>query len=156
MGPALIPLGTDTPGRDTLARLIAGARVSLPLGVVATLAAGGIGVTLGVVAGYRRRLGRPARHLAGDVQLAVPFVVFAIAVTATFGNSVSNVLVTLIVTGWVAYARVMRLQARSLRAAEWVQAARAIGATPARVLAGICCRISRRQRWCWRHSKPAR
>jgi peptide/nickel transport system permease protein len=70
-----------------------------------------------------------------DVQLAIPFVVFAIAVTAAFGNSVGNVLVTLIVTGWVAYARVIRLQARSLRSTEWMHAAKAIGATPARALA---------------------
>ena len=63
-----------------------------------------------------------------------PWCAFAIAVTAAFGNSIGNVLVTLIVTGWVAYARVLRLQARALRAAEWMQSAKAIGATPARVM----------------------
>jgi len=72
--------------------------------------------------------------LLSYVHLSIPFVVFAIAVTAIFGNSVGNVLATLIVTGWVAYARVLRLQARSLRAAEWMQAAKATGAAPARVL----------------------
>ncbi len=54
--------------------------------------------------------------------------------TATFGNSVGGVSITLIITGWVAYTRVMRLQARSLRSAEWMQAAKAIGATPGTVL----------------------
>ncbi len=129
------PLGTDSLGRDTLARLIAGARVSLPLSLAATLASGAIGITLGIMAGY---VGGGIDRLVtwlSDVQLAIPFVVFAIAVTAVAGNSVGNILVTLIVTGWVAYARVIRLQARSLRAAEWVQSAKAIGATPARVLA---------------------
>jgi peptide/nickel transport system permease protein len=129
------PLGTDNLGRDTLARLIAGARVSLPLSVAATFASGAIGTTLGILAGYGGGwIDRVVTWLS-DVQLAIPFVVFAIAVTAVFGNSVGNVLVTLIVTGWVAYARVIRLQARSLRAAEWMQSAKAIGATPARVLA---------------------
>jgi peptide/nickel transport system permease protein len=133
-GTAAHPLGTDGLGRDTLARLIAGARVSLPLAVVATTAAGGIGISIGVLAGYRGGgVDRFVTWLA-DVQLAIPFVVFAIAMTATFGNSVGNVLITLIVTGWVAYARVMRLQTRSLRAAEWMQAARAIGVTPTRAL----------------------
>jgi peptide/nickel transport system permease protein len=129
------PLGTDGLGRDTLARLIAGARVSLPLSVAATLASGAIGITLGIVAGYGGGWIDRVVIWLSDVQLAIPFVVFAIAVTAVFGNSVGNVLATLIVTGWVAYARVMRLQARSLRSAEWVQSAKAIGATPTRVLA---------------------
>ena len=134
-GTSAHPLGTDGLGRDTLARLIAGARVSLPLSVAATLASGAIGITLGIVAGYGGGwIDRLVTWLS-DVQLAIPFVVFAIAVTAVFGNSVGNVLATLIVTGWVAYARVMRLQARSLRSAEWVQSAKAIGATPTRVLA---------------------
>ena len=134
-GTSAHPLGTDSLGRDTLARLIAGARVSLPLSVAATLSSGAIGITLGIMAGYGSGwIDRVVTWLS-DVQLAIPFVVFAIAVTAVFGNSVGNVLVTLIVTGWVAYARVMRLQARSLRVAEWVLSAKAVGATPARVLA---------------------
>ena len=134
-GTSAHPLGTDSLGRDTLAQLIAGARVSLPLSVAATLASGAIGITLGILAGYSGGLIDRVVTWLGDVQLAIPFVVFAIAVTATFGNSVSNVLVTLIVTGWVAYARVLRVQARSLSGAEWMQSAKAIGATPARVLA---------------------
>lgn len=133
-GTAAHPLGTDTLGRDVLARLIAGARVSLPLSVAATLVAGAVGVLLGVVAGYRGGWIDRAVTWLSDVQLAIPFVVFAIAVTATFGNSAGNVLITLIVTGWVAYARVLRLQTRALRAADWITAARAMGAGPGRVL----------------------
>jgi peptide/nickel transport system permease protein len=134
-GTSTHPLGTDSLGRDTLARLIAGTRVSLPISAAATFASGAIGITLGILAGYSGGwIDRLVTWLS-DVQLAIPFVVFAIAVTAGFGNSVGNILTTLIVTGWVAYARVMRLQARSLRTAEWVQSAKAMGATPARVLA---------------------
>jgi peptide/nickel transport system permease protein len=68
------------------------------------------------------------------VQLAIPFVVFAIVVTAAFGNSIGNVLATLIVTGWVAYARVIRLQTLALRGSAWMDAARSIGAGPLRML----------------------
>jgi peptide/nickel transport system permease protein len=128
------PLGTDTLGRDTLARLIAGARVSLPLGVTATLVAGVAGVMLGLVSGFRGGWIDRVITWFSDVQLAIPFVVLAIVVTATLGNSIANVLVTLVVTGWVAYARVLRLQARALRTVEWVMAAQAIGAGPARIV----------------------
>lgn len=139
-GSAAHPLGTDTLGRDTLARIIAGARVSLPLSVVATISAGAIGMALGLLAGFRGGwVDRLVTWLA-DVQLAIPFVVFAIVVTVTLGNSVRNLLITLTVTGWVAYARVIRLQARGLRAAEWVEAARAVGVSPGRLL--------------WRHLLP--
>ncbi|MGH2616001.1 MAG: ABC transporter permease [Thermomicrobiales bacterium] len=133
-GTAAHPLGTDTLGRDTLARLIAGARVSLPLSVIATSAAGLLGVVFGILAGLRGGWIDRVVTWMSDVQLAIPFVVFAIVVTATFGNSVGNVLLTLIVTGWVAYARVIRLQARALRSAEWMDAARAMGADPVRLL----------------------
>ncbi len=134
-GTAAHPLGTDTLGRDTLARVIAGARVSLPLSVVATAASGVVGVTLGVLAGYRGGWIDGVVSWLSDVQLAIPFVVFAIVITAAFGNSVGNVLATLVVTGWVAYARVIRLQTRALRGAAWMDAARAMGARPARLLA---------------------
>jgi peptide/nickel transport system permease protein len=133
-GSSAHPLGTDTLGRDTLARLIAGTRVSLPLSVSATVAAGIAGSLLGVGAGFGGGwLDRVVTWLA-DVQLAVPFVVFAIVITATLGNSIPNVLITLIVTGWVAYARVLRLQTRALRSAEWVMAAQAIGAGRLRIV----------------------
>jgi peptide/nickel transport system permease protein len=134
-GTSAHPLGTDSLGRDTLARLIAGARVSLPLSGAATVASGAIGITLGIMAGYGGGWVDRLVTWLSDVQLAIPFVVFAIAVTAVFGNSVGNVLVTLIVTGWVAYARVMRLQARSLRAADWVLSAKSVGVSSTRLLA---------------------
>lgn len=128
------PLGTDTLGRDTLALLIAGARVSLPLAAGATAVAGVVGVTLGMLAGFRGGWANRVVSWLADVQLAIPFVVFAIVMTVVIGNSVTNVLATLIVTGWVAYAQVVGLQARTLRSAEWVEAARALGASPTRVL----------------------
>ena len=133
-GPPAHPLGTESLGRDTLARVIAGARVSLPLAAVATLAAAAIGVWLGLVAGFRGGSVDRIVTWLSDVQLAIPFVVFAVAVTAAFGPSITNMLITLVVTGWVAYARVVRLQAMSLRDAAWMEAARAIGASSPRIL----------------------
>lgn len=128
------PLGTDTLGRDTLALLFAGARVSLPLAIAATSVAGAIGVSLGLLAGFRGGWANRVVSWLADVQLAIPFVVFAIVITVMVGNSITNVLATLIVTGWVAYAQVVGIQSRALRKAEWVDAARAIGAGPSRVL----------------------
>ncbi len=128
------PLGTDTLGRDTLALLIAGARVSLPLAIGATAAAGAIGVTLGLLSGYRGGWANRIVSWLADVQLAIPFVVFAIVITVMVGNSITNVFATLIVTGWVAYAQVVGIHARTMRNAEWVEAARTVGAGPSRVL----------------------
>jgi peptide/nickel transport system permease protein len=133
-GTAAHPLGTDTLGRDTVARLIAGARISLPLAALATVAAAALGVSLGVLAGYRGGWVDGGITWLTDVQLAIPFVVFAIVVTVTLGNSFRNVLVILVVTGWVAYARVVRMQARAMRSSAWMEAAKSIGASPWRLM----------------------
>jgi peptide/nickel transport system permease protein len=128
------PLGTDQLGRDLLARLVNGARTSLAIGIVATLIAGAIGVSLGLVAGY---MGGPADRIVtfvADAQLAMPFVIVAIGVVAVLGNSTRNVVLVLAITGWVAYTRVVRLQAATLRSAPFVEAARAFGATRWRVM----------------------
>ncbi len=128
------PLGTDALGRDLLARVVAAARASLLVGALATLAAGAIGVTLGLVAGFGGGVVDRVVTWVVDVQMAVPFVVVAIAVTATLGNGLGPVLLTLALTGWVGYVRVVRLQARALRRAPWVEAARALGVGPGRLL----------------------
>src|SRR3712207_4354612 len=93
------PLGTDALGQDILARLVVGARVSLLIGAVATVAAGAIGVTLGTVAGYAGGLADRTVTWVVDIQMAVPFVVVAIAVTATLGNGLGNIVLTLALTG---------------------------------------------------------
>ncbi len=128
------PLGTDGLGRDLLARIIAGARVSLLIGLTATLVSGAIGVTLGLMAGGTGpRWDRLIMWLA-DVELAIPAILIGLGVAATLGASFRNVLIVLIVTGWVGYARIVRLQSLALRGSPWMEAARSLGASPVRLL----------------------
>ena len=128
------PLGVDELGRDVLGRLVVGARVSLLVGLAVVSLSATIGVTVGAVAGYA---GGWIDEVAGrvmDVLLAFPGILLAIALVAVLGPSLSHVVLALVVIGWVGYARLVRGQVLKLRELEYVQAARALGARPLRVL----------------------
>ncbi len=128
------PLGTDGLGRDLLSRIIAGARVSLLIGLTATLVSGAIGVTLGLMAGgMGSRWDRAVMWLA-DVELAIPAILIGLGVAAALGASLRNVIIVLVITGWVGYARIVRLQSLALRGSPWMEAARSLGASPGRLL----------------------
>ena len=131
---ALHWLGTDGLGRDELARLIHGARVSLIVGVCAPVIGITIGGALGILAGYFR--GRFETLVVGsmDVLLAFPPLVFALAVTAYLGQSILNLTCILGVLGIPAFMRVARAATLSLARREFVIAAQALGATHARIL----------------------
>ena len=127
-------LGTDHLGRDMLARLIHGARISLTVGLLAPTIAVLIGGSLGMLAGYFR--GRFEALVTGgtDVLLAFPPLVFALAVTAYLGQSIQNLILVLGVLGIPAFTRVARAVTLSLSEREFVVAARTLGATHARIL----------------------
>jgi peptide/nickel transport system permease protein len=127
-------LGTDDFGRDVLSRLIYGARVSLLVGFSSVLVQLGVGGLLGLTAGYYRgRADRVIMRIA-DIQLAIPFLVLALAVVAVLGPSLQNVILVLGVTGWVSYGRVIRGQVLAVREQQFVEAARAVGAPDLRIL----------------------
>lgn len=128
-GSAAHPLGTDTLGRDVASRLLYGARVSLIVGLAAVIVSGVLGVALGLLSGYYRGFTDDALMRLGDVQLAFPVLVLAVAVLAVLGASLANVILVLGVTGWITYARIVRGETLSLRQREFVEAARALGAT---------------------------
>ena len=128
------PFGLDELGRDILARLIVGARISLLVGVAVVSVSASVGLVVGAVAGYA---GGWIDGLIGrvmDVLLAFPGILLSIALVAVLGPSLTHVVFALVVGGWVGYARLVRGQALKLRELEFVQAARAIGAPTWRIL----------------------
>ena len=127
-------LGTDQLGRDLLSRILYGARVSLVIGIAAVLIGGTIGTVLGLAAGMRGgRIEDVVMRLA-DVQLSLPFILIATALAAVLGPGLQNTVLVLGVNSWVAYARVTRAGALSVREREYVLAARALGIGELRVV----------------------
>ena len=133
-GDAKHPLGTDTLGRDVASRLLHGARVSLLVGFSAVVLAGVLGVVLGLLSGWYRGWLDDLLMRLGDVQLAFPVLVLAVAVLAVLGASVVNLIVVLGVTTWITYARIVRGEVLTLRERDFVAAARALGAADGWIL----------------------
>jgi peptide/nickel transport system permease protein len=127
-------LGTDALGRDVLARLVYGARVSLLVGLSAAALSGAIGLVAGLVAGYFGGLVDDAMMRLADVQLAFPTILLALAIMAVLGSGVDKLVLVLGLTGWVAFGRIVRGQVLALRTSEYVLAARALGEREWRIL----------------------
>jgi peptide/nickel transport system permease protein len=129
-------LGTDDLGRDELARLLRGARVSLMVGVLAVVGYLVIGGGLGALAGYYGGWIDNALMRFTDIIISMPFLLVVIAVTAaTGGVRLSTVIIVIAATGWYEIGRLMRAQFLVLREQEFVQAARALGASNLRIMA---------------------
>jgi peptide/nickel transport system permease protein len=126
--------GLDELGRDILARVLLGARVSLLVGIVVVGVSSVVGMAVGSVSGY---FGGRVDQIIGrimDVLMAFPGMLLAIALVAVLGPSIVNVVMALAVIGWVGYARLVRGQVLRAREFEYVTAARAIGAGTIRIL----------------------
>ncbi len=127
-------LGTDHLGRDMLVRLLFSGGVSLIVSVSAVFLSCTFGTLVGLLAGYiGGRLDYVLMRVA-DIQLAMPFLALAVLISAVLGPGLSNVIAVLAISGWVLYARVVRASALTVRDLEYVWAARAIGAGPARIV----------------------
>jgi peptide/nickel transport system permease protein len=121
-------LGTDGLGRDILARLIEGARVSLLVGAGGVTISALVGTTLGLTAGYAGGWWDALVMRVVDVFQAIPFTILALAVVVTLGPSLRNVVIVLGISSWVNYARIVRGETLAQRNSEFVVAARVIGA----------------------------
>ena len=128
------PLGLDELGRDILARLLAGTRISLLVGLAVVSVSSVVGMLLGSIAGYfGGRIDLLISRVI-DVLMAFPGILLAIALVAVLGPSLTNVVLALSVIGWVGYARLVRGQALRAREFDFVQAARALGAGAGRII----------------------
>jgi len=127
-------LGTDALGRDILARIIYGSQVSIAIGIVGTLTAVLIGVLVGALSGF---IGGTFDYLAMrfvDVMYGLPYMLIVIIFVAVFGRNVLNLFVSLALVSWLTTSRVVRGQIISLKNAEFVQAARVVGAGTGRII----------------------
>ncbi|APW36779.1 peptide ABC transporter permease [Rhodoferax koreense] len=121
------PLGADPLGRDVLARVLVGGRISLLVGFTSVLGASILGITIGLVAGYYRGFWDMLLMRCVDVQLALPFILIALTFISILGGGLFNIILFMVISQWVQFARLVRGMVLQVREREFVQAARAFG-----------------------------
>lgn len=128
------PLGTDAKGRDMLAMLVSGARVSLQVGLLATLIAILIGTIMGVVSAYFGGWADNVMMRFTDIMMTFPFFLLLVFIIFIFGPSLAFIILAIGLTGWTGTARLIRSEALSLRTREFIMASKSLGASDSRII----------------------
>ncbi|PWW31416.1 peptide/nickel transport system permease protein [Cytobacillus oceanisediminis] len=128
-GESVFFLGADQVGRDLLSRIIHGAKISLMVGFFGVIISMVIGTVLGLISGYFGKWLDDFIMRIADIQLAFPFMLFAIVIMSVLGTGIWKIIIILGLTYWVGFARLIRGEVISLKEQEYVQAAKAIGGT---------------------------